>query len=109
MLIQPRTKYDLTAMRDLRVCQAHGFSPKGIRYISGQPAVEAMVQDMNGFSICGPSFGLGYPDDIRLFRTEQPLEEEQYIAIAWRPEECSNEARRFVEFIPYLKKERLEQ
>lgn len=109
MLIQPGAKYDLTAMRDLRVCQSHGFSPKGIRYISGQPAVEAMVHDMNGFAVCGPGFGLEYPDDILLFPMEKPIEEEQYVAIAWRPEDCSSEARRFVEFIPYLKKEWLEQ
>lgn len=109
MFIQPRSKYDMTALRDLSVCRSHGFSPKGIQYISGQPAVEAMVHDTTGFSVCGPGFGLEYPNDILLFRTEKPLEEEQYITVIWRPEDCSEEARRFVEFVPCLKKERMEK
>lgn len=100
-------RQDFTGSRDLSICRAHGFTPAGIQYLTDGSAIAGMVMDTNGLAIAGKAFGLEYGSAIRRFKVEQPLEEEQYICLLWRPEEASPETRRFVESVPYLRAERL--
>jgi len=100
--IKPTTNFDLTGDRGLSICRSHGFIPRGIQYVSEEHAVETLVRDSTGFSIAGPGFGMKYGNDIRLFKAEYPIEEEQYIGVLWRPSEASAEVRRFVESVPNI-------
>ena len=100
--IKPTTYYDLNGDRGLSICRSHGFIPRGIQYVSEEHAVETLVRDTNGFSIAGPGFGMKYGNDIRLFKVEQPIEEEQYIGLLWRPADASGDIRRFIESVPYM-------
>ena len=100
-------RQDYTGSRDLSICRAHGFTPAGIQYLTDGSAIAGMVMDTNGLSIGGKSFGLEYGGALRRFKVEQPLEEEQYVGLLWRPDDASSEARRFVESVPYLRAERL--
>ena len=102
----PGTRFDLTAKRDLGICKLHGFEPKGIRYISDELAGATMVSDDNGFTLCGPGFGIRQRNKLRLFKMEKPLKEEQYMVFLWSPESCSDIGRKFVESISYMRLER---
>lgn len=94
-------RYDLTAARDLSICRVHGFQPKAVQYITDEPAVAGVVMDDIGFSIAGPGFGLR--QGVRLFKTEKPIEEEQFMVLCWDPERSSDSGRKFVESIPYIR------
>ena len=104
--VRPGERFDMTAKRDLSICASHGFSPKGIHYFMNEPAVASMVIEDNGFSIAGHGFGLRHGDSIRLFKTEQPIEEDQYMVLIWNPDRCSMVGKKFVESIPYIWAER---
>lgn len=104
--MSPGARFDLTATRDLGICNKHGFAPKGIRYISDEPAVATMIIDDGGFSICGPRFAIKQRDKLRLFKVEMPLKEEQYMVLLWNPETCSENGRKFAESISYIRLER---
>ncbi len=107
--MSPGSRFDLTATRDLGICKIHGFEPKGIRYIFDDTTVVAMAMDDNCFSICGSGFGIQHRDKIRLFKMEKPLKEEQYMVLLWNPEACSDNGRKFVESISYIRSERSTQ
>ena len=102
-------RQDYTGSRDLSICRAHGFTPAGIQYLTENSAIAGMVMDTNGLAISGKAFGLEFGDAIRRFKVEKPLEEEQYVGVLWRPDDASQEARRFVESVPYLRAERLSE
>ena len=102
LYIKPTTYYDMTGDRSMSICRAHGFSPMGIQYVSEEHAVETLVRDSTGFSIAGPGFGMKYGNDIQLFKVEEPIDEEQYIGVVWRPSEANAETRRFVESVPFI-------
>ena len=106
IFMNPLSRFDLMATRELGICKLHGFEPKEIRYISDEPVVANMVMDDIGFCVCGPGFGIQLRDKIRLFRVEKPLKEEQYMVLLWNPEARSDNGRKFVESIPYIRLER---
>ena len=108
LYIKPTARQDISGSRDISICQAHGFTPGGIRYLTDGTAIAGMIMDTNGISIAGKGFGMELGDGIRLFKVEKPLEEEQYIVLLWHPEEASAEARRFVESVPYLDTKKLD-
>ncbi len=102
LYIQPNNKFDVIGNRDISICRDHGFTPVGIQYVYGEQSVAALVRDSTGFSIVGPAFGAQFGDDIRLFKVENTIAEEQYIGVIWRPDDCTPETRKFVESIPYI-------
>ena len=103
--MSPGARFDLAATRDLGICKIHGFEPKGILYVSDELAGATMVSDDNGFSICGPGFCI-QRNKVRLFKMEKPLKEEQYMVLLWNPDTCSDNGRKFVESISYIRLER---
>ena len=102
LFIKPSDKQDVVGIRDLKICKANGFSPAGIQYVSAEQTVAALVQSTSGFAVVGPSFGAGYGDDIRLFPVKVPEGEEQFAGLIWRPNDASQETRKFVESVPYI-------
>ena len=106
IFMNPFSRFDLMATRELGICKLHGFEPKEISYICDESLVTNMVMDDMGFCICGPGFGIQQRDKTRLFKVEKPLKEEQYMVLQWNPATRSDSGRKFVESIPYICLER---
>lgn len=102
LYIRPSDKPDMTGTRDLKICAANGFTPLGIQYVSSELTVAALVRDTAGFAVVGPSFNAGYGEDIRLFPIKVPDGDEQFAGMVWKPEEASQETRKFVESVSYI-------
>ena len=69
--------------RAFNECTANGFVPKEFKYLSSREALTLAVRNNRGITISGPEFGKEYWPDIKLFKIEQPLQDE-YMIIAWR-------------------------
>ncbi len=98
--LHPLAELKDAEQRAINVCQAHGFMPKRIKYVTERPALEAAIKDGNGFTITGPDFGLRFGSAIRLYKIDRRLEEEQYMIITWRPANCLTHVKRFIDFVP---------
>lgn len=102
LYLYPMEKMKAAEQRAVNICKAHGFTPNQIKYVSERLALETAINDGNGFTIAGPGFGLRFGSAIHLHKVEMPLEEEQYMIIAWSPTNCSDAVKRFIDFVPDL-------
>ena len=93
-------QHDVIRARALSICASHGFTPRNVQYCANEEAIAEVLQRTDGFAVTGSIFGIGTA--LRKFKTEMPLEEEQYLTMIWKPEEASPATRRFVESIPCL-------
>jgi hypothetical protein len=102
LYLHPMSIMKETEQRAIAVCKAHGFMPNQIKYVTENLALETAINDGNGFTIAGPGFGLRFGSAIRLYKIEMPLEEEQYMIIAWSPTNCSDVVEKFIDLVPAL-------
>jgi DNA-binding transcriptional LysR family regulator len=93
----------LAEMRDpeeraISLCRANGFTPKEMKYLPSDLALEMAVRSMRGISINGPNFGRRFGNEIKLYKIDHAAPD-QYMIMAWREGGCSGVIKQFVDSI----------
>lgn len=83
--------------RALTICREYDIEPK-IEYVASRSDVEVAVKNNRGFTIDGVDFSKHYPNDIKLFKIENPSVN-QYVIICWHDEHCPSYCREFLDWI----------
>ena len=103
LYISPDNRTDLAGSRDIEICRLHGFEPNGIRYASSDNSKAAFIAESDGVAIGGLGYAEQFGSDVRVFKAEKELKEEQYIGLLFTPDNCPSRILRFVDSVPFIK------
>lgn len=81
--------------RALNICRRYGFEPQAVRYAPARYAIEYAVRSGQGFAIEGEDFNKRFPNEIRMFKIEKPIED-QSVILAWHINHCPEAALNFI-------------
>ena len=70
-------------------------SPKAVRYAPARSAIEYAVRSGQGFAIEGKDFNKRFPNEIRMFKIDKPIED-QSVILAWHVNHCPEAALNFI-------------
>jgi DNA-binding transcriptional LysR family regulator len=82
--------------RAIRICEGIGFKPKEIQYLPTHFSLELAIKNNKGFCVAGSDICEHFEDDIKLFKVENPPNE-QYVIIAWRDKNASDITMEFID------------
>ena len=81
--------------RALNICRRYSFEPKAVRYSPARNAIEYAVRSGQGFAIEGKDFNKRFPNEIRMFKIDKPIED-QSVILAWHVNHCPEAALNFI-------------
>lgn len=82
----------------LKACSLIGFTPRRIEFMSNFQTLLHAIHLGKGFSFCGRWKNLRMDDDIKYYPTNLP--DSPCIAVAWRNNKLSREAKNFINMLP---------
>jgi len=80
--------------RAYRLCQANGFKPRSVRYISEGEELNDLIRNGRKYIfVVGNGFGIRFGDQVRLFPVHNAPKEDHYISLAWCPSKSGDSIR----------------